>query len=119
MDDHAKDARRLFVAAAASVAAHQVQSAIVEPDERPIRAVVLLGLGAVGAAFWHAPRRTRGAVALAAGAGPVFGAVVGHLLPLVREGRVEPASETAALNLGGGAALLALGVSLLRTDGGR
>lgn len=56
----------------------------------------------------------RGGMAIAVGARPTFGAVVGHLVPLVREGRIEPASETASLNLGCGVLLLALGSSLLR-----
>ena len=113
------DARRLFLAAVASIAAHQVQSAIVEPAERPVRVLALVGFCAVTAGFWRAPRPARGYIALASGAGPVFGAAVGHLLPLVREGRVEPASETAILNLGGGGFLLALGTSLLRAGGQR
>ncbi len=42
----------------------------------------------------------RGGIAIAVGAGPTFGAVVGRLVPLMREGRIEPASEMASLNLG-------------------
>lgn len=114
MSHDGSDNRRLFLAATAGIAAHQAQSAVVEPGERPVRILALLGLGAVAAAYGRAPRRVRGGIALAVGAGPVFGGVVGHLLPLVREGRVEPASETAALNLGGGALLIALGAALLR-----
>lgn len=113
MNGNVDDTRRLFLAAAAGVAAHQAQSALVEPRERPVRMLALLWLGAFAAAFWRAPRRVRAGIALAVGAGPVYGAVAGHLLPLVREGRVEPASETVALNLGGGMVLLALGVALL------
>lgn len=108
------EVNRLFLAAAASIAVHQGQSAVVEPGERAVRALALLGLVAVTAAFRRSPRRARGGLAVAVGAGPVFGAVVGHLAPLVRDGRVEPASETAALNLGGGTILLALGAALLR-----
>lgn len=113
MSGNVDDIRRLFLAAAVGVSAHQAQSALVEPRERPVRILALLGLGAFAAAFWRAPRRVRGGIALSVGAGPVFGAAAGHLLPLVREGRVEPASETVALNLGGGVVLLALGVALL------
>jgi hypothetical protein len=42
----------------------------------------------------------RGGIAIAVRAGPTFGAVVRRLVPLVREGQIEPASETASLNLG-------------------
>jgi hypothetical protein len=70
-------------------------------------------------AFWRVPdpgsRMQRESNAIAAvGTGLTFGAAVGHLVPLVREGRIELASETAPLNLGDGALLLALGSSLLR-----
>lgn len=114
------DERRLFLAAAAGIVVHQVQSYVVEPEQRPLRALALLGLGVVTAAFWRTPepgarpRPWRGGIVIAVGAGPTFGAVVGHLVPLVRDGRIEPASETASLNLGCGTLLLALGSSLLR-----
>ena len=42
----------------------------------------------------------RGGIAIAVGAVPTFGAVVGYLVPLMGEGGIEPASETASLNLG-------------------
>lgn len=114
--------RRLFLAATAGIAAHQVQSVVAEPGQLPQRALVLLGLGIGAAAFWRAPgpglRRRRGGIALAVGAGPTFGAVVGHVVPLLRRGSVESASETAILNLGGGSFLLALGASLLGGSAG-
>ena len=56
--------------------------------------------------------RRRGGIALAVGAGPTFGAVFGHVVPLLCCGSIEPASETAPLNLGCGGPLLALGASL-------
>ena len=114
------DERRLFLAAASGIASHQVQSFAVEPEQRPLRVLALLGLGVGSAAFLRAPgpeyRARRGGVAIAVGALPAFGAVVGHVVPLVRLGRVEPASETAMLNLGCASMLLALGVSLLRRN---
>lgn len=117
------DERRLFLASAAGIAAHQVQSYVLEPKERLFRVLVLLGLGVGATAFWRASepgaglQGRRGGIALAVGAGPTFGAVVGHIVPLVREGRIVPASETASYNLGCGVLLLALGASLLRRRG--
>ena len=78
--------------------------------------LVLLGLAVGSVAFWRAGpghHARRGGIALAVGAAPTFGAFAGHLIPLVRRGSVEPASETATFNLGGGAMLLVLGASLL------
>ena len=42
--------------------------------------------------------------------------MVGHLVPLVREGRIEPGIGTVSLNLGCEVRLPALGSSLLRHD---
>lgn len=116
MDGNDGKERRLFLSAAASIAAHQVQSFVVEPEQRPSRALALLGLS-VGLARSRAPQARHcgggAAASRAVGAGPTFGAVVGHVVPLLRRGSIEPVSETATLNLGGGALLLALGTSLL------
>lgn len=111
--------QRLFLAAVASIAAHQVQSFVVEPEQRPLRALALVGLGIATNAFLGistqpATQTRRGAIALTVGAGPAFGAFVGHLVPLVRTGEIAPASETAILNGGGGAFLVVLGAILLR-----
>ena len=116
MNDDVKECR-LFLATAAGIAAHQVQSFVVEPEQRSLRALALLGL-AVGAtafsrALGPALRGRRGSIALAVGAGPTFGAIVGHVVPLLRRGSIEPVSETATLNLGCGGSMLALGTSLL------
>lgn len=117
MDENDVRGRRLFLAAAAGIAAHQVRSFVAEPEQRPLRALALLGLAAGAGAFSRAPGpalwERRGGIALAVVAGSTFGAVVGHIVPLLRWGRIEPASETATLNLGCGALLLALGASLL------
>lgn len=111
--------RRLFLAAAASIAAHQIQSFVVEPKQRPIRALALVALSIAITFFLRAPAGStslglRGGIALAVGAGPAFGAVMGHIVPLVKDGEIAPASETALLNLGGGSFLVVLGAALLR-----
>lgn len=85
---------RLLPAGIGSIAIHQAQEAPVARDASTRR---LLGLPG------------RGATATPAG----------RLVPLARHGRVAPASETAPLNLGGGALLLALGVAWLRPRAGR
>lgn len=115
--------RRVFLAAAAAIAAHQVQSFVVEPEQRPIRALALVALSVATGAFLQASPGPaalgrRGGIALGVGAGPAFGAVMGHLIPLVRDGEIAPASETALLNLGGGAFLVVLGAALLRQRAG-
>ena len=90
--------RMMFPAAAAGIAAHGVQSFVVEMEQRPLRALSLLGLAVGTTAFSRAPgaglRGRRGGIALAMGTGPTFG-VVGHVVPLLRRGSIEPASETA------------------------
>lgn len=111
--------RRRFLAAAASIAAHQIQSFAVEPEQRSLRALALVGLSNATTFFLRAPAGStslgrRGGIALAVGAGPVFGAVVGHIVPLIRDGKIAPASETALLNPGGGSFLVVLGAALLR-----
>jgi hypothetical protein len=109
--------RRVFLLATASVAAHQIQSWTAEPEEGNFRAayLVLTGLTAFSALL---PRRPRGASAFAVGLPPLAGALGAHLLPILRGRPVPSASETAILNLGGAAFLVALGVSLLRTPRG-
>ena len=111
-----QDDRRVFLLAVAAIAAHLAQSWVTDPDERTFRATYL-GVCAVTAASTLLPRRARGIVAIAAGVGPLGGAVAGHVVPIVRGG-VPPATETAILNLGGGGVLVALGIGLARsTDG--
>ncbi len=104
--------QRVFLLATASAAAHQIQSWIVEPEEGTFRAayLALTGLTAFSALL---PRRLRGAIAIVVGLAPLGGALGAHLLPILRGRPVPSASETAILNLGGAAFLVALGVSLL------
>ncbi len=111
--------RRLFLAAVASIAAHQVQSFVEEPQQRPLRTLALVGLSVATMFFLRAPAGAtslgrRGGIALGVRAGPAFGAVMGHFVPLIKDGEIAPASETALLNLGGGSFLVVLGAALLR-----
>jgi hypothetical protein len=108
------DDRRWVVLALAAVAAHQLHSAVLEPGERPFRAAVL-GLEtavAVSTALSLSPeaRRTRGAVWALLAVGPMAGALIGHLLPIARGRPIPTATESAPLNIAGGALLLALGL---------
>lgn len=110
--------QRVFLAAVACVAVHQVQSFVEEPEERRFRVLVVMTLAATTAVFLQSPqdpatRTRRGMAALLMGIGPTFGAIVGHAVPLLRRGNIVPASETAILNLGGGVFLLLLGAALL------
>lgn len=110
--------QRMFLAAVACVAAHQVQSFVEEPEERQFRVLVVMALAATTAFFLQSPhdpatRTQRGMAALLMGVGPTFGAVMGHAAPLLCRGKIVPASETAILNLGGGVFLLLLGATLL------
>ncbi len=43
---------------------------------------------------------------------PIFGSFAGHFIPIVRERRVPPASETAPFNLAGSVLLFVLGAAL-------
>ena len=107
-------ARRLFLCAAATLAVHQAQEALVAREAIPIRTAALGALLAGSIAVTRLPPRAMGIVAVVMGAGPTFGAFAGHLVPLVRHGHATPASETALLNLGGGVLMLAVGLALLR-----
>ncbi len=102
--------RWLFVALT-FVGIHQVQSLIVEPEERPFRAIALAVLGFVTLST-RLPERARGILWMVLGLPAIGGAFAGHLIPIVREHRVPSASETAPLNLAGGAFLLTLGAAL-------
>lgn len=100
--------------ALAAIFAHQVQSFVGSPRERPFRVLFSAVLAALPLSRrW--PPRSRGLLWMLVGAGPTFGAFAGHLVPLVRERRVPPGSETAPLNLAGGALLIALGAALMRS----
>jgi hypothetical protein len=101
---------RWLLIALALIGIHQVQSLVVEPSERPFRYTVLSIIGLLPLSL-RLPTRVRGVLWLLLGAPPVFGAFVGHLIPIVRDGRIPPASETAPLNLAGGAFLLTLGAA--------
>lgn len=113
-DIRERDDPRWLGLALAAIAVHQLQSAAIEPRERPFRATVL-GLEAAVAAsaalsLSPSARRRRGRVLALLAAGPMLGALIGHLLPIVRGQPIPPATETAPLNLAGGALLLALGL---------
>jgi hypothetical protein len=116
-DEHHEDARWIGLALA-GVALHQIHSAIVDPGERPFRAAVL-GLEtalAFSASLPLSPeaRRTRGAVWTLLAVGPIAGAFIGHLLPIARGEPVPEATESAPLNIAGGALLMALGLREFR-----
>lgn len=99
-----------------AIGAHQVQSFVGSPGERPLRVLFSAVLAALPLSR-RLPPRLRGLLWVLVGAGPTFGAFAGHLVPLVRERRVPPGSETAPLNLAGGALLIALGAALMRSQG--
>ncbi len=80
-------------------------------------ALAALVAGALGAT--RLPQRALGGVALAIGAGRTFGAFAGQIVPLVRTGRVPPASAPASLDLGGGVLMLVVGIVLLRHPSGK
>ncbi len=111
------DDPRWLAIALVCMGAHQVQSAVVEPGERRFRAATL-AVAALTPLTSRLPRRARGVTWILIGAGPFLGALVGHLVPIARERRVPPASETAPLNLAGAALLIALGVALVRSPEG-
>ncbi|MFT4040183.1 MAG: hypothetical protein QM692_18525 [Thermomicrobiales bacterium] len=98
----------------AAIAVHQLHSAAVEPGERRFRATVLVidTVAALSAALplSGGARRARGAVWAIMAVGPLAGAVVGHLTPIIRGRPIPAATESATLNVGGGALLLALGL---------
>jgi len=110
--------QRVFLVAVASVTTHQVQSYVEQPEERRFRVVVMMVFAAATAMFLRSQQKSstrirRGMLALFLGLGPTSGALVGHILPLLRRGEIVPVSETAVLNFGGGAFLVMLGVALL------
>lgn len=112
--DESPDDPRWVGLALAAVAVHQIHSAATEPGERRFRAAVLgleAGL-AVSAALPLSPdaRRARGAIWALLALGPLAGACVGHLLPIARGEPIPAATESAPLNIAGGALLLALGL---------
>lgn len=116
--DDGNDDPRWVGLALAAVAVHQLHSAVVEPGERPFRAAVLgLETGvAVSAALSLAPgaRRVRGAIWALLALGPMAGAWIGHLRPIARGQPIPAATESAPLNIAGGALLLALGLREFR-----
>ncbi len=97
-----------------SIFSHQLQSFILEPRERLAR-VAMTAAMVFTASRKNLTRQQRGWLYVLVAAGPTFGSFAGHLVPLVRQRRVPTGSETAPLNLGGGALLLALGIALLRS----
>lgn len=118
--DAGHDDRRWVGLALAAIATHQLHTAIVEPDERPVRAALLGLQTAVAASAWlslsPAARRTRGAVWALLALGPITGALIGHLLPIARGRPIPAATETAPLNIAGGALLMALGLRDFRRN---
>ncbi|MBA2679650.1 MAG: hypothetical protein H0U76_14785 [Ktedonobacteraceae bacterium] len=93
------------------IGVHQVQSLILEPQERTFRITVLTIIGLTPLTLFL-PKRARGIIWMLLGTPPTFGAFAGHLIPIVRDRRVPPASKTAPLNLAGGAFLTTLGAAL-------
>lgn len=108
---------RWMLLAVGMMGVHQVQSLLTEPGERNFR-LATITVASLTPLTWRLPRRARGAVWVALGTGPLFGAFAGHLVPLVRTRRVPPATETAPLNLAGAVLLIALGLALLRSPSG-
>ncbi len=102
---------RWLLLALSSIGVHQIQSFLIEPDERIFRTVVATVIGAT----WMSrllPARVRGVLWMMLSLPPMFGSFVGHFIPIVRERRVPPASETAPFNLAGSVLLFALGAAL-------
>ena len=113
-EDREHDAQRWLGLALAAIAVHQLQSAVIEPREQSFRAAVL-GLETVVAAsaamsLTPEARRVRGRILALLSVGPMLGAAIGHLIPIIRGEPIPPATETAPLNIAGGALLLALGL---------
>lgn len=105
---------RWLLLGVAAIGLHQVQSLLAEPKERPFRLAALLGLGLLPLTLLL-PQRPRAMLTLLPAVPAVAGAVVGHLVPIVRTGRMPPATETAPLNLAGGALLIATAIAQLRS----
>lgn len=103
---------RWLLVALANIGIHQVQSLVVEPQERRFRFAALAFLGLFPLTLFL-PERIRGVLWTLGGLPPIAGAFRGHLLPIIRDHKVPKASETAPLNLAGGALLTALGVSII------
>ena len=102
---------RWLLLALSSIGVHQIQSFLIEPDERIFRTVVATFIGAT----WMSrllPARMRGVLWMVLSLPPMFGSFVGHFIPIVRERRVPPASETAPFNLAGSVLLFTLGAAL-------
>lgn len=109
---------RWLLVALANIGIHQVQSLVVEPQERRFRFAALTLLGLMPLTLFL-PERIRGMLWTLAGLPPIAGAFVGHLLPIIRDHQVPNASETAPLNLAGGALLTALGISIILPGRGK
>jgi len=110
----ALDDPRWLIIALALMGAHQIQSAVVDRNELRFR-LTTLTVAALTPLTLRLPPRIRGVIWIAIGIPPFFGAWVAHLIPIVRDRVVPPASETAPLNLAGASFLIALGVALLRS----
>lgn len=103
--------RWLFIALA-TIAIHQIHSLIAEPHERRFRLTALTLLSFMPLTLLL-PRRIRGMLWTLGGLPAMRGAIGGHLLSMIRNYRVPPATGTAAFNLAGGTLLSALGISLV------
>ncbi len=102
---------RWLLIALGSIGTHQVQSFLIEPNERIFRIVVATFMGLT----WMSrvlPNRVRGVLWMVLSIPVIFGSFAGHLVPIVRERRVPPASETAPFNLAGSVLLFVLGAAL-------
>ena len=109
-----RDSPRWLGLALAAIAVHQLQSAALAPRERPFRAAVLVAEAVIAASsamsLSPSARRVRGRTLALLAVGPMLGAGIGHLIPIVRGQPIPPATETAPLNLAGGALLMVLGL---------
>jgi|GEM_PF-4148107 len=103
---------RWLLIALACIGVHQIQSAIEEPGELPSR-LTILAIIALTPLSLRLPPHARGWLWLALGLFPTVGSLTVHLLPIIRDQRVPPASETAPLNLAGGVFLCILGAASL------
>lgn len=106
------DPSRWLWIALAGIGVHQVQSLLDDPAERTFRAVNLGIIAWLAAGSPPLSPRARGFTWAVLSLPPLAGALFGHLVPIARGRPVPPSSETAALNFGGAALLLALGWGL-------
>ena len=103
---------RWLLLALGSLEVHQVQSFLIEPEERIFRIVTTTFVVLIWLSRLFLPARVRGVLWMVLSLPPLFGSFAGHIVPIVRDRRVPPASETAPFNLAGSVLLFALGTAL-------